>query len=247
MFIRTSIITTAALALLASMVEVDAHSWADCVDWRFNDPNKPSFAENAGTCHGWGRQYPMNKKPFGTLDSDSPNRHYQQDHIANPVPCSDGHHGVEPGADETRQNPISKAYGGKFGAMATVQAGGKMCVRWPAKNHAVPSEPNNPVFINMPQTILTKDPDQAGFMKATIAKLKYKNCNQIPGDTDKTPCGGCFTIPPTLAAGTYVLQWRWELNPGENYASCWDLAVTAAPNNGTLGGSTSVFADLAED
>jgi len=38
MLFRTSIIASAALAFVATMVE--AHSWADCVDWRFNDPSK---------------------------------------------------------------------------------------------------------------------------------------------------------------------------------------------------------------
>jgi len=42
MFIRTTIIASVALALLASMTE--AHSWADCVDWRFNNAKKPGNA-----------------------------------------------------------------------------------------------------------------------------------------------------------------------------------------------------------
>ncbi|KAG0199524.1 hypothetical protein BGX28_007245 [Mortierella sp. GBA30] len=255
MFIRTTIIASAALALIASMVE--AHSWADCVDWRFNDPSKQSYAEKDGKCFGWARQYPVSSGvKFGGLDSYSPNRHYQQD-PKDFTPCSDRFHGREAGGDETRQNPISRAYGGRWGTMATVTAGNQMCIRWPAKNHAVASEPDKGVFINMPKQILTRDPNQAGFTKANIAKLKYKNCNQIPGDTDRTPCGGCFTVPAELATGTYVVQWRWELNDNEWYTSCWDLGVTAVNGGGsnsttstvapTLGGSTSIFAELAED
>ncbi|KAG0299555.1 hypothetical protein BGZ97_003642 [Linnemannia gamsii] len=249
MLFRTSVIASAALALVATMVE--AHSWADCVDWQFNDPSKPGWRASDGVCKGYARQYPVNSGvQFGGLDSYSPSRHYQQNKD-DFIPCSDHIHGVEPGAIETRQNPISKAYGGRFGAMAKATAGQKMCVRWPAKNHAKPNEPNNPVWINMPKQILTKDPNQSGFSSANIAKLNYKNCNQIDGDTDHTPCGGCFDVPADLSTGTYVIQWRWMLNQDEYYTSCWDLQVTAkngAPSTaGGLGNSTSVFADLAED
>ncbi|KAF9114726.1 hypothetical protein BGW39_003266, partial [Mortierella sp. 14UC] len=60
-----------AFALLTVLVE--AHSWADCVDWRFNDPAKPSFSESGGKCFGWARQYPVNSGiRFGGLDSASP-------------------------------------------------------------------------------------------------------------------------------------------------------------------------------
>ncbi|KAI7820620.1 hypothetical protein BC939DRAFT_457191 [Gamsiella multidivaricata] len=255
MLFRTTVIASAALALLASMAE--AHSWADCVDWRFNNPDKPGYKESDGKCFGWGRQYYVNRKvPFAGRDSVSPIRHFQQYHDSkqNANPCSNGHNGAESGSIETRQNPISKAYGGKdFGVMATATAGQTMCIRWPAKNHAVKSEKENFVFINMPKVVLDKDPDQNGFTKANIAKIPYKNCESAANE-DIRPCGGCFTVPPELATGTYVVQWRWELNKGEFYTSCWDVGVTGTSTNTTapgatttLGGSTSVFAELAED
>ncbi|KAF9315396.1 hypothetical protein BGZ91_005799 [Linnemannia elongata] len=245
-----------AFALLAILAE--AHSWADCVDWRFNDPAKPGWTDKHGKCHGWARQYPVNSGVrFGGLDSASPNRHYQQD-PDDFIPCSDKFHGNEPGADETRQNPISRAYGGRFGAMASVKAGDEICVRWPAKNHAVKDERDRGVFINMPPTPTVRDPNQSQLMKMTIATLRYKNCNHIPGDSDHTPCGGCFRVPENRTAGTYLVQWRWELNNNEWYTSCWDLQVTpkdaivqpgqpGVPIARPLGGSTSIFAELAED
>ncbi|KAG0315890.1 hypothetical protein BGZ99_007190 [Dissophora globulifera] len=248
MLFRTTVIASVALAFVASTVE--AHSWADCVDWRFNDPKKPGFRESDGKCFGWARKYPVNSGvAFGGLDSYSPSRHYQQN-PADFTPCSDGKHGKEPGGDETRQNPISKSYTKPWGAQAKTTAGKKICMRWPAKNHAVKEEPEHFVFINMPNTTLSADPSQAVFSKNTIAKLPYKNCNDIPGDTDHTPCGGCFTVPATLATGNYVVQWRWQLNPNEFYTSCWDLGVTAAAAPGAvvpLGAKTSIFAELAED
>ncbi|KAG0276761.1 hypothetical protein BGZ95_007062 [Linnemannia exigua] len=251
--VRSLFTLATAFALLAVVAE--AHSWADCVDWRFNDLNKPGWRASDGKCYGWARQYPVNSGiSFGGLDSASPNRHYQQD-IKDFTPCSDKIHGEETGADETRQNPISRAYGGRFGTMASAKAGDKICVRWPAKNHAVKDEKDRGVFINMPPTPTTRDPNQSQLMKMTIDKLPYKNCNHIAGDSDRTPCGGCFTVPANRTTGTYLVQWRWELNDDEWYTSCWDLQVIgkdATPNPGQpgarpLGGSTSVFAELAED
>ncbi|KAF9977418.1 hypothetical protein BGZ73_006045 [Actinomortierella ambigua] len=262
MIFRHTLLATASCILFATFIE--AHSWADCVDWRFNDPKTPGWTDKHGKCFGWARQFPYKSKiPFGDLDSDSPNRHYQQD-PADFTPCSDGTHGREEGADETRQNPISKAYGGQFGPMASVEAGKEICVRWPAKNHAVPSEEDRGVFINMPATPLPRDPTtQAQFDKMRIAKLRYKNCNHIKGDSDHTPCGGCFKIPADRPEGIYVVQWRWELNDNEWYTSCWDLRVTRPPTPGLPGGNsttgggsgggqsvlsgrTSLFAQLAE-
>lgn len=252
-----ALVATLAVALLATMTE--AHSWADCVDWRFNDPKKPGWTTNHGKCFAYARKFPYKSKTkFGDLDSSSPNRHYQQ----NPkdfTSCSDRRHGREPGADESRQNPISKSYGGNYGPMAETRAGDTMCVRWPAKNHAVKDEKDRGVFINMPPTITTKDPKQSDLMKMTIAKLPYKNCNPIKGDTDHTPCGGCFKIPADRKPGTYMIQWRWELNPNEWYTSCWDVKVNAPaakktktsslPDNtttteNTTEGQTTIFADL---
>lgn len=237
------------------------------------------WGEKDGKCFGWARQYPINSGVrFGDLDSSSPNRHYQQE-PRDFTPCSDRVHGREPGADETRQNPISRAYGGRFGTMTrTVQPGDTLCVRWPAKNHAVPNERDRGVFINMPSEPTSKDPNQAQLMKMTIAKLPYKNCSFIKGDTDHTPCGGCFKIPEDRRSGNYMIQWRWELNNNEWYTSCWDVRVAAPPplpipspppvvnpqqpppttsqtvmdpqptsNESILGGSTSVFAELAEE
>ncbi|KAI8596881.1 hypothetical protein EDD21DRAFT_386973 [Dissophora ornata] len=105
----------------------------------------------------------------------------------------------------------------------------------------------------MPSTITTKDPSQSQLMKMTIAKLPYKNCNNIKGDTDHTPCGGCFKIPDNRQTGTYMVQWRWELNNNEWYTSCWDIAVTGktstsqkknTTSNNTLSSETNVLASL---
>ncbi|KAG0008430.1 hypothetical protein BGZ80_003453, partial [Entomortierella chlamydospora] len=78
-----------ALALLATTTLTSQVRWTNAL----------------GKCYGWARKFPYKSKvAFGDLDSADPNRHYQQD-PKDFTSCSDGKHGREPGADETRQNP----------------------------------------------------------------------------------------------------------------------------------------------
>ncbi|KAG0048226.1 hypothetical protein BGZ83_006783 [Gryganskiella cystojenkinii] len=240
-------VAIAALALFTQAPQANAHSWVDCVDWRFNDKssqkagidatkNKQKWDDNSGTCHGYARRYPIGKK-FASLDSADPNRHYQQTH-KNPKPdaalaCSDGRHGEESGSDETRAKPESKAYAGKdgnkkWGVMTVAKKGQLLCVRWPAKNHAVKDERENHVRIYMPTTPgkeYTNQKDLLNNKEFLVATLPYKNCN-TGGSQDKRPCGGCFNVPGNRAPGIYQMQWRWELNPNEFYTSCADIQVT---------------------
>ncbi|KAF8940644.1 hypothetical protein EDD21DRAFT_381237 [Dissophora ornata] len=234
---KASLVLIASSLVLLLSPSVESHSYADCVDWRFNAGSKSnSWSNKNGHCAGYARRFPLNAKPFAKLDSDDPNRHYQQTH-KNPdpnhaVPCSNGKVGVEPGADETMGHPISQAYSGKdargrkTGQMTVTKAGSQLCVRWPAKNHAIPSEPNHPVTIAFSGVNPTKDPTQQEFIKSKhLFNLQYKNCTDKGKDTDIWPCGGCFTVPKDMQAGNYVMQWRWQLNPNEFYASCADISV----------------------
>ncbi|KAF9981995.1 hypothetical protein BGZ75_006619 [Mortierella antarctica] len=68
-----------------------------------------------------------------------------------------------------------------------------------------------------------KDITQAMLLKNTIAKLQYTNCI-VDANEDRRACGGCFKVP-ARAPGTYLMQWRWELNPGEFYTSCADVKI----------------------
>ncbi|KAF9197136.1 hypothetical protein BGZ59_005701, partial [Podila verticillata] len=154
-----------------------AHSWADCIDWRFNNPKKQDWSDKGGKCMGYARRFPTGKA-FGSLDSADPSRHYQQVH-KNPdsaLPCSNRKAGVEPGSDETRANPPAKAYGGKYGRMTVTSVGDTLCVRWPAKNHAAKNEPNGMVQINLSKVRNGADISQQELLKNTIARLPYKNC-----------------------------------------------------------------------
>lgn len=211
----------ATLAILSSTTftpAAEAHSWADCVDWRFNKAGSNDWSSKGGVCRGFARRFPTGKA-FGSLDSADPSRHYQQ--AGNPntaLPCSDHKHGRDVGSDETKASPVSAAYGGKWGGMTTTKVGDMLCVRWPAKNHAEKNEDNTKVQINFSKVKDGKDPSQQDLLKNTIALMPYKNCN-AGKDSDKRPCGGCFKVP-VRASGTYLLQWRWMLNPGEWYTSC---------------------------
>jgi len=90
-------VLVAILAIVSYTPVVEAHSWADCIDWKFSTPSKPDW--RYGKCIGYARRYPLNK-PFGSLDSAYPNRHYMQNR-SNPnsaLPCSNGKAGYEPGS-----------------------------------------------------------------------------------------------------------------------------------------------------
>ncbi|KAF9082581.1 hypothetical protein BGX29_003744 [Mortierella sp. GBA35] len=203
----TLAIFAASLILLLTQ-QANAHSYADCIDYHFKDPKNPSWSDKNGARFGYARRFPLKVKPFAKLDSDGPNRHYQQSH-KDPDPnhslaCSDGKQGEEPGADETMGNPISAAYNGKdkrgrkTGVQTVSYPGGELCIRWPAKNHAVPNEKTQ------------------------------SNCSDTKLNTDIWPCGGCFKLPTNLKPGNVVMQWRWKLNSNEWYTSCADINVKAS-------------------
>lgn len=176
------------LSILMLVPLVDAHSWADCVDWR-STTQPPNWSSSGGECFAWGRRYPVsNKIAFGDLDSASPNRHYFQSPLpaGTPYPCSDSIHGVDPGSNELRANPPSAAYGGSlWGAMPQpVQTGSTICVRWPANNHALDesafkSPGGNRVSINFLIKTSVTDPDQTVFTSNNIASLLYGNCTDL--------------------------------------------------------------------
>ncbi|KAF9407341.1 hypothetical protein BGZ94_002746 [Podila epigama] len=197
-----------AVTLMGQLAPVEAHSWADCIDWRPKDPSNPKWGDDDGECHGYARRYPLGKA-FGSLDDD-PGRHYRQ--VADPkkaVPCSNKKDGIEKGMDETRADPPEDAYGGsKRGEMTMTNVGKTLCVRWPAKNHAESNEDDTVVQINISKS-QGEDPSQLQLLENTIAKLRYKNCDK--GKPDTRPCGGCFQVP-VRASGIYLLQWRWMLN-----------------------------------
>ncbi|KAF9193279.1 hypothetical protein BGZ51_003800 [Haplosporangium sp. Z 767] len=221
-----AVVFISSIALFSHLTPVaEAHSWADCIDWRFN--GKEDWSDKGGYCKGYARRYPVGKE-FGSLDHASPSRHYQQDNDDpdRALPCSDRKHGKDKGSDETRADPVSDAYEGKWGQMTTTKVGNTLCVRWPAKNHAEDNEDDTIVQINLSTNKNGEDPTQQELLKNTVAELEYRNCgdHKLP---DKRPCGGCFKVPER-EPGTYLLQWRWELNPGEWYTSCADVHINKA-------------------
>ncbi|KAG0254490.1 hypothetical protein DFQ27_006821 [Actinomortierella ambigua] len=204
----------------------EAHSWAECVDWKFKNPKRPDYSDKGGKCLGYARRFPLGRR-FASLDSAWPNRHYQQTHRKptpnNALPCSNRRAGEEPGSDETRPKKWSDAYGGKYGRMTVTHVGDTLCLRWPAKNHATKDSYNNPVWINLSPYANRADISQSALNKANIAKLTYKNCMKY-GNNDNRACGGCFKVPKRNP-GVYLMQWRWMLNKDEWYTSCADINI----------------------
>ncbi|KAF9120738.1 hypothetical protein BGW39_011130 [Mortierella sp. 14UC] len=191
-FSKATLALFAASLILLLTQQAKAHSYADCIDWRFKDPKNASWSDK-----------------------------------------NDGKQGEETGADETMANPISAAYNGKdkhgrkTGVQTVSKPGGELCIRWPAKNHTVSSEKNQPVTVALSKVNPQKDPIQLQFLDNIIAELNYKNCTDKGKDTDIWPCGGCFKLPTNLKPGIVVLQWRWKLNSSEFYTSCADINIEA--------------------
>ncbi|KAF9570415.1 hypothetical protein EC968_001814 [Mortierella alpina] len=207
----------------------EAHSWLECVNWKFRNPDKEDWTDKGGKCEGYARRFPLGHK-FGSMDS-SPARHYQQDNHNpnNALACSDGESGKESGMDETLAKPRSRAYAGskdeddEWGKMTMTRVGAQLCLRWPAKTHG---NEDSDVVVSLTDNEAKGDPKtQKEFNKYEVARLPYKNCSG-KGSRDDTPCGGCFEVPKR-DPGTYTLQWRWELNKNEFYTSCADVQIEA--------------------
>jgi len=231
---------------------VSAHSWLDCANWNFNNNVTNKWKDSEGTCLGYPRRFPTNYQPYGTLDQYQYFRHYLQDPTITPgvaitkPPCSQfdrvGGDGVHiAGSDERRGDPVSDAYDPNvdpnnyvYGGMTLVVKGQELCMRWPSKSHAVFLDDTNKVNINWALQHDVPDPLTQADFNYTQMNLTFRNCPELadtasPFDeggnfTDRAPCGGCFTVPER-EPGTYLVQWRWEANPAEWYASCADIQV----------------------
>ncbi|KAK3827782.1 MAG: hypothetical protein J3Q66DRAFT_408861 [Benniella sp.] len=217
---KASLVLIVAYSLLILILtqEAESHSWVECLDWKFKDPKKQSWAEEDGRCEGYPRRFPVGLKPFGTFDD----RYYLQKSWP---PCA-----RRRSFDETLTNPPEMAYQGtdmlsgkSYGPMTVKKAGERLCIRWPAKNHQYAVGATS-VFIGISGVNPTKDPTQRDFTSQRIATLDYNNCFGENGDT--TPCGGCFNLPKDLQVGYYAVQWRWSLNRNKWYTSCADMKIT---------------------
>ncbi|KAG0057426.1 hypothetical protein BGZ90_005338 [Linnemannia elongata] len=214
-----SVLVVATLAVFSSYApQAEAHSWVDCMDWKFNKKGKQDWSDQGGKCVGYARRFPVALgRAFGSHDTLWPPRHYFQDGN-NPDAAPPCNTAVGARLSESRASPVSAAYGGQFGRMTVTTVGDTLCARWPAKNHAQPSHANFTVHIYLSKAQNGKDDTQMELLKNNIANLNFRNCNVGPNE-DRRPCGGCFKVP-ARAKGTYLLQWRWA-----GYASCADIQI----------------------
>ncbi|KAG0011900.1 hypothetical protein BGZ81_001886 [Podila clonocystis] len=170
---------------LLLIAHTEAHSYADCIDWRFNSKNK-SLVDSNGHCTGC-PSLPSGCKNLYQADSDDPNRHYQQSHNDpdNASPCSNGCSGEEPRANETMAKTWTAAYNGKD-----------------KRGHETgPTRSPRGISDVSP----SMNPSHSISTKNIIACLDYKNCTK-GGSTDSWPCVGCFKIPTSVKRGHHVLQ-----------------------------------------
>lgn len=225
-----------------------AHSYLECTNWKFNDPNKPGFRDQDGTCQGYPRRFPVGRnRVFGSYDSIQFYRHYDQGDIAGPAnyvaACSQVVESYTSSGNPSKRNtnislayaPNADIYGKTYGRMTQVKVGAELCLRWPSKNHAyhIFTDDNNKVTVSLnPYPNVAQDPSQLDFNANIVAVLKYRMCQQFiidpaadqtyPG-ADKQSCGGCFTVP-ARAPGMYTLQWRWVFG-NTTYADCSDVEI----------------------
>ncbi|KAG0316888.1 hypothetical protein BG000_004691, partial [Podila horticola] len=46
-------LAVATLAVFSATPVAEAHSWADCIDWKFNNPKKQDWSDKGGKCVGY--------------------------------------------------------------------------------------------------------------------------------------------------------------------------------------------------
>ncbi|KAF8920909.1 hypothetical protein BGZ58_004265, partial [Dissophora ornata] len=57
-----TVFVVASLAVLSSFTpQAEAHSWADCIDWKFNNATSQDWTDNGGKCTGYARRFPLGK------------------------------------------------------------------------------------------------------------------------------------------------------------------------------------------
>eukprot|EP00276_Gloeochaete_wittrockiana_P005395 CAMPEP_0184643790 /NCGR_PEP_ID=MMETSP0308-20130426/609_1 /TAXON_ID=38269 /ORGANISM="Gloeochaete witrockiana, Strain SAG 46.84" /LENGTH=302 /DNA_ID=CAMNT_0027071957 /DNA_START=514 /DNA_END=1422 /DNA_ORIENTATION=+ len=112
--------------------------------------------------------------------------------------------------------------------MAKATAGQTLTIEWPARNHAQPFLVNLPgLYVEIygdPTPNLSEDPTQAKFNSNEVKKTRFDNC--LPGSDNDRRCHGSIVIPSNFQTGIYSYQWWWEFNPGEFYATCFEVSVT---------------------
>jgi len=205
---------------------------------RFSPTREPYGLFDGYNSYRYFRQYLQDPLIKGYADSKPPCSQFDR-------PGGDGYTIV--GSDETKANPVSDAYqpnvdpdGYGFGGITTVQVGQKLCMRWPSKNHGYflpDGSLYNKVYVNWALVPDVPDPLTQSVFNYSQIVVPFKNCPQLglPSDndpnglngTDRAPCGGCFQVP-SRAAGSYLVQWRFQANPLECYASCSDVVVLSA-------------------
>jgi hypothetical protein len=252
-----------ATILVVAAALVQAHSWLDCTNWKFNDataytnPSRQRWSDADGRCEGWPRRFEVGFVPFGKYDSVQFFRHWVQPRGGPACRSNRGDFNAE-GSNEGVATPRSAAYGPNknvysrtWGTMARVQAGATMCWRWPAKNHMRDvNTATNPVFVGFdPVSNRATDLTQAQYDANRIATLLFANCpvagppstgDSFGTGSDLRPCGGCFTVP-TAAPGVYSMQWRWPMraNDAETYTSCADVEIIAGSGSTTTTPTTT--------
>jgi len=207
-----------------------SHSWLACADYASEGDTQWDHTK----CRGYGRSAKDACQAAGTNDLASFGRE-----------CNMANNG-QAGCPKPRTTPISAAYSAQY-PMATYYQGQRVCLAWPAKNHAAATctnqyIPDNGIKLLVSDVNPTADPPQASFdakalpnfgngvhQTATIDFKGFQNCSRFCENMGNAFCSGCFNVPADMAVGTYTFQWAWFFNsPGDSYRTCYDVEVRAS-------------------
>jgi len=219
------------ISFIFLLIRVTAHSWVECVDY-----NGPTDVYDPTLCNGF------------------------------PRPLSDGRtvgtsFGLDIGMDHRPANSGNQCQGNVAAGLSSYphgvinyEAGRTYTLAWPPKNHVAANcgsanqyIPDNGLDLFVAPYNGVSDPET--FTQAVPASFSddrhqpdsidfkgFQNCPLFCGNPDKALCTGTFTVPESLAPGTYTFQWHWAFNsPTDVYSTCWEANVIG----GT--GSTSIY------
>jgi hypothetical protein len=203
--------------LLFSLGLVHSHSWLDCV----KDVGSGLNTGDAD-CRGYARGYP-GRLPGVNVDEIMTYRIQPRIMGQNPPICK-----------SNQQN--SNQYSSRF-YMTQARAGETLRMRWTPNGHQRGAGQNPLTYTihwtGVPGTQLTNrlQLNDTNKLAGPFPFDATCYCNNCAGN----PCYGSFTIPANTRTGVYSFIWYWIFNRdassgGEEYTTCFDVAVTGTNN-----------------
>lgn len=200
------------------IVQVKAHSWAACTDYKVEDPNYKVLGDfNIAKCKGYPRDFKfqivMERKDGWGADSGFEHRH-----------------------PDTCKVKFDPKYYDNETPMARYTSGQVIHISHPAKNHVADTCTNEFIPSERMELRISSQPNQDLFdikaemigpdhKKGSIDHLGYQNCYKFCDNQDRSHCVTSWIIPQLKTPGKYSGMWFWEFNPKEFYNTCFDFEI----------------------